>query len=232
MRFDLIYRSVVASAAVLISGCTGDVDTDNPPLPSDSDSYIIDDTGPFDIPEDTDDLGPSDLDPLNYLYMYQEGSLTLSPGGGPYTTLAGFMTALELVDFQLPAETDDTDAPPDTDVPWSNLEESPVACTVTYAISGVAPDETSGAILCDGCAWMMDVTFQVTAGDPEPCYDPDLPAHEEVLRFAWHPDSGHLKYDFQNTGVWFEWFPGSVGGDTVDFTWNARVGVSIEEDDR
>lgn len=220
-------------ATVLVASlvaCTPDEDSDVPELPDDSDTVIPEDTGPFEIPDDTDDVGPADLEPLNYLYLYQEGSVTLTPGGGPYTALTGSLEVLELVDFQLPEP--DTDNPDtDTDLPWADLEDSPVACQATYTLIGSPPPPEAGAVLCDGCAWMMDVEFAVASGNPGPCYDPDLPDNEETLRFAWHPGQGQLLYDYQGTGVWYPWFPGSSGGDSVDFNWNARLGVSIEEED-
>lgn len=224
-------RVLLAAVMLMAGACTPAEDSDLPPLPEDSDTLIPEDTGPFEIPEDTDNVGPADLEPANYLYLYQEGSLRLTPNGGPYTALTGTMTVLELVDFQLPEpDPEDTD-PPDTDPPWSDLEESPVACEVSYSLVGAPPPEEAGAALCDGCTWMIDVTFAVASGDPEPCYDPDLPADGETLRFAWNPTSGQLLYDFQDTGVWFPWYPGSEGADTVDFTFRARLGVSIEEDE-
>lgn len=226
-------RTLSAAAAILIAtvGCTPSEDTDIPPLPEETDVLIPEDTGPFGIPEDTDDLGPADLEPASYLYLYQEGSLRLTPAGGPYAALTGSLTALELIDFELPPEDPDDTDPPDTDVPWADLEESPVACEVTYTLVGSPPPEEAGAVLCDSCAWMMDVEFGVAEGDPGPCYDPDLPDNGDVLRFAWNPTSGQLLYDFQDTGVWFPWYPGSEGADAVDFTWQARLGVSIEEDE-
>ncbi|MFK7929208.1 MAG: hypothetical protein AB8H79_13525, partial [Myxococcota bacterium] len=115
----------------------------------------------------------------------------------------------------------------DTDLPWSDLEESPVACAVTYTLIG-SPSEVAP---CTGCAWAMDVEFRVAEGDPEPCYDPDLPSDGDIKRFGWNDSSGQLLYDFQGTGVWFPWFPGSASSDQVDFNWQARVGVSIEEED-
>jgi len=230
----MLIRWLLASAlpVALSVACTKAEDTEIPDLPEDTDPPVIDDTGPFEIPEDTDNLGPSDLEPLHYLYMYQEGSLTLTPSGGPYQAITGSMTVLELIDFQLPPQdTDDTDMDTDTDLPWADLEESPVVCQTTYTLVGSPPAPETGAALCDGCAWMMDVEFAVAEGSPEPCYDPDLPASGDVLRFAWHPGQGQLLYDFQDTGVWFPWFPGNEGADTVDFSWTARLGVSVEEEE-
>jgi len=130
-----------------VVGCTSEADSDTPELPTD-DTFIPEDTGPFEFPEDTGDTAVKDQVPLNWLYLYQEGSMALSPAGGPYTALTGSLTVLELVDFELPPEDTDTDADTDTDLPWSDLDESPVGCAVTYTLIGSPSEVEPGT----GCA--------------------------------------------------------------------------------
>ena len=69
----LVRLILVGVLPATMLACTKPEDSDIPDLPDETDSPIIDDTGPFEIPEDTDDLGPTDLEPTNFLYMYQEG---------------------------------------------------------------------------------------------------------------------------------------------------------------
>ncbi|MFK7929819.1 MAG: hypothetical protein AB8H79_16620, partial [Myxococcota bacterium] len=131
----LAYKTVRWSPCILAFAafaCTAEGESDTPDLPTD-DTFIPEDTGPFEFPEDTGDTAVKDQVPLHWLYLYQEGALELSPAGGPYTALTGSLTVLELIDFELPPEDTDPDTDTDTDLPWPDLDESPAACGVRRA---------------------------------------------------------------------------------------------------
>lgn len=218
-----------ASLVLGTSGCTPpDEDSDIPELP-DEDSPP-EDTGPFDIPDDTDDGGPVDQVPLHTLNLYQDAALTVTPAGGPYTALTGELSVMEFIDYERPEPGEDTDIPADTDYdptrPWDSLEENPLACEVVYRMIG-APAETS----CGGCDFAMDIEFTVQSGDPGPCRDPDLPRNGETRRFGWRGSDNTMLYDFGGIGSWFPWYRGTLEGDTITIAWRSSVAVSVEEED-
>ena len=224
----LTHLGLLAAAGGFVFGCTpADQDSEIPELP-DEDSLPPDDTGPFEIPEDTDNTGPVDQVPLHYLYSYQDGDWALTPNGGPYVALTGILEVWEFIDYPRP-EQSDTDIPwTDTDYPWLGLEETPVICNVVYRLVGAASDPDDA---CADCAWSMDIQFDVQSGDPEPCTDPDLPGNGDVRRFGWRASDQTLVYDYQGIGVWFPWYRAAAQGDRVTFNWFNRAGISVEEED-
>ena len=228
LNIPLLRFTLVAAACCLIGACTpSGEDSDIPELP-DEDTPLPEDTGPFEIPEDTDNTGPVDQEPLHYLYAYQDGDWALTPSGGPYTALTGTLEVWEFIDYPRPSQTD-TDIPwTDTDYPWLELEETPVICNVVYRVVGSASEPEDA---CSDCAWSMDIQFDVQSGDPTPCSDPDLPANGDIRRFGWRTSDSTLLYDYQGVGVWFPWYRANGAADQVAFSWFNRSGISLEEED-
>jgi hypothetical protein len=215
--------SCLSLVGLSANGCTktnSDSDTDTG-LPPDTDTDQ--ETGnPF-TPGETG--APADVDqiPDHWLYLYQDGSWTLSPHGGPYTAFVGQMVALELLDVNRPDKSDtDTDA--DTGYGFDTGEASPIACRTVYNLIGY-PTEDVG---CPSCSFTFYVEFHVVEGDPSLCQDPELPQDKEVRTLGFDEASSTIQYDYFGSGFWLPWYSGSLKGNTLTFDWSAKVGISME----
>jgi hypothetical protein len=150
--------------------------------------------------------GEQDDVPDHTLTLDQQGYWELTPLGGPYTALTGKLDVLEILD---------------------GAEEEP-ACELEWSMTGALAEEGG----CEGCGFTFDVEFYLSGGEPEPCYDPELPEAGEVWRLGFHEGDGVLLRDYGGTGVWIPWFEAALNEDTLSFSWTAEVGVSVDEDER
>ena len=159
--------------------------------------------------------------PDHRLSLIQEGSWTLSPPAGPYESLTGTLTVTELLDG-------------DEDVP---------ACTATFALTGVALDDTDTRG-CADCTASFDVLHYLSEdGDTIPgeggdddieiagldgCLAPDLPDHQDTWALGLASDSITRRL---GQGTWLDWYEAERIGATVSFSWTATVGVEGDEDE-
>lgn len=174
----------------------------------------------------------NDQTPAHLAHVYQEGTWELGPPAGPYTSLSGVLQVLEYLDQERP-----TPGPGDTaetgfplvDTADTGSSDSPLLCSVAYALSGVAIDS------CPGCDFAFEVTHTVTMGNPNDCHDPDLPADGAILSLGFAPDyepgQDWLLLDYGDSGLWLPWYPALQFADNVDFAWEATIGIYVEEEE-
>lgn len=149
------------------------------------------DTG---TPDDTGDTGSTSTegDPLT---LTDAATLSLAPSGGPYT------------------EADGT---------WSHHEElnageagAEVACDVAYSVEG------SAATACDGCAWALELSFQVTSGDRSACHSPDAPLDDGEWILGWRAADSTLLLDLG--GTWIPMYTATLASDELVIAWSNTV---------
>lgn len=195
--------------AAILQGCApSKADSDTaalPPLDSDSataaDSFRIDTFLPD---TDLNEIPPATLS------ITHSGTWALSPNGGPWTSVTGALSVLEVLDG-------DTLAP---------------ACELEFSLTGQSVSEDT----CPGCACpTCDVTFDVlhylVSGDPSTCRDPELPEDGERRRLGWDEGQQQILLDWEGSGVWLAWYPGDRIDDQIDFLYEAEVGTEAPEEE-
>ena len=156
--------------------------------------------------------------PENLLTVVEEGLWTLTPPGGPYTALTGYLNITELQDGALP----DPEPPEDDE----DGEPVDVSCQLVYAMTGLPAAES-----CIGCdsAWTVDIYLD--DGNPENCYGPERPEDGESRTYAYSQSDLALYLDFQDMGTWLYWYSALQNGDYISFDWTTEIGFTPEEDD-
>jgi hypothetical protein len=229
----------------LAIGCAPVSDETDAGLPDESDLPTRE-TGVSDFPDDTDADTGFVQEPIHVLTVRQWGMWSLSPEGGPYTTMVGVLRVQEYLDGARPADTGDTandsgstsdtdtsadtdtsdTDTSDTDVPDSSGDPVVLDCDVVYSLTG----ELSEGEYPDYVA-TFTVNTRVVSGDVGMCHDPDLPYDDENRHQAWDADSGWIVEDYGGIGVWLPWYPAEQIGDRVRFEWISTLGVAVEEED-
>lgn len=218
----MMWTSLCFACALSVAACTdGSQDTGGGELPPGDDGvddnpdtgsgYIGPDTGP------TGDTGYNEV-PANTLSMTHEGSWTMVPLGGPYTSLTGSLAVTEVMDT------------------------GEVICQVLYSLTGDAVDEA-----CPHCTEAFAINFYVTAegwfeededgndvqrGGVDDCEYPDLPADGDVWRMGYADVDKAVFFDYFDSGIWVSWYDAEQVHDDVSFSLDAVVGyVPVDEDD-
>ncbi len=187
-------------------------------LPPEETGLFLGDTGFVVFPvDDTAASAVGDRDPAHTITALQEGTWSLAPASGPYTTMTGTLTVRERVDgdFSAPEDT----APPDTATP-------PDPCSLTFGLSGDVVEPG-----CAGCLVTLAVTHTLVEGDVSGCRAPDVPADGSVWVLGYHPGSAAILLDYGGTGVWLPWYAADHDGDVVTMTWTTTAGVVVPEED-
>lgn len=187
----------------VLVACSGGGEDTNIGVPIDTSSAVIEDTNPF--PIDTSET-PFDEEPAHTVQLIETGTWSLSPIGGPYTSLVGTINIIEYIDG--PPEIDDTD---------------PIPCEVTISLTGT-PSLLGD---CPGCDFTFDVLHEVASGDVGRCNDPDRARAGDIRRLGFNPTTG--KISWQQGSLWFDWYEGTKVGDQVNFNYTATFGVAVEE---
>lgn len=189
--------------ALCALGCNaGGTDTDIG-VPPDTSSALIEDTEPF--PVDTSS-GALDDEPDHTVTLIEQGTWSLTPLGGPYTSLVGSMTIIEYIDG--PPDQDDTALPP---------------CMIEFALTGIpAPAD------CPNCTITFEVLHQLVSGDLSMCHDPDRPFQGESRRLGFDPNTNRIRW--QRGSLWFDWYQAQLVGDQLTFSYTTTLGVAVEED--
>lgn len=204
------------SVLVGLFGCEpkdGDSVVPLPPI----DSEAPPDTGGF--PLDTSPETGLDETPLHTLTIEQAGVWDLEPFGGPYLTLTGRFEVAEYLDGQRPPDPQDTAAVAD-------YPEDALRCSATFSLVGSVAEES-----CDTCDFAFTLEYYLLDGDPEPCRDPDMPAHGDVRTYGFSSDEGVLYLNYGDSGLWLPWWQAARLGDEVRFDWMATYGITIEEEE-
>lgn len=174
-------------------------------LPPEEEAPISADTG-FTIDTGLAGGGVTDEEPADTLSILQEGSWLMTPLGGPYTAMTGELQCLEILN-------------------GDTLEPS---CALSWSLTG----ELLGEGGCAGCLFTFDVSFYLSDGVAEDCYDPELPQSGERWLLGYDEAAGALLREYEGTGVWIPWYSASLSGDTLSFSWSATVGITADEEAR
>ena len=198
---------------------SADKPTDLPPEDTSSITYL--DSGvPF---GDDTGLGGgySDNVPLHTLTMMHLGSWELLPLGGPYTSMVGELSVVELLDG-------------DTRTPW---------CQATFSLTGQLVSDK-----CTTCEYAFVMEFYlISEGDPKEkelpederavggladCQSPELPEDGESRIYGFSADEGAVYFNYYGSGIWIPWYDGAQIRDEVSFDWEETAGFSgVEEED-
>ena len=170
----------------------------------DTSSPILEDTAPFIV--DTAQ-GALDEEPEHTVTVIEQGTWSLTPLGGPYTTLVGTLTLIEYID-----------GPPDA------MDTEPLACEVEFALTGT-PAVSAG---CSNCDVIFDVQHQLVSGNLDACHDPDRPRAGQSRRMGFDPVAGKIRW--QRSTLWFDWYNAQQAGDQLSFSYTATLGVTLEEE--
>ncbi len=195
----------------LLLACKGGADTGGgsavglPPTDT-AENFIYDSANPE---VDTGFGAPTaDETPDHTVKITQKGLWALTPRGGPYSTVTGYLEITEITD---------------------GLEDEP-SCKVTFGLTG---ESIPAEELCADCAYGFEVLYYLSDGELADCMDPDKPETGTTLRLAWVPGANRLYLDYLGTGVWIPWYVGSLDAvrEELAFTWEATMGVRIEEEE-
>ncbi|MCO4744520.1 MAG: hypothetical protein KC912_07025 [Proteobacteria bacterium] len=187
-----------------LTACAGEVADTDIGVPVDTSSAVVEDTDPF--PVDTSEVALNE-EPEHTVQLIEQGTWSLSPIGGPYTSLVGTLNIIEYIDG--PPEVGDTDPPP---------------CQVSISLTGT-PSEVAN---CPGCAFTFDVLHEVVSGDLSMCNDPARPFAGQVRRMGFHAGTNRIQW--QHGNFWFDWYQATQAGDQVTFSYTTTVGISKEDD--
>ena len=171
----------------------------------DTSSPILEDTAPFIV--DTAQ-GALDEEPEHTVTVIEQGTWSLSPLGGPYTSLVGTMTIIEYIDG--PPDADDTAPPP---------------CQIEIALTG-SPSVYGD---CTNCSFTFDVLHSVVSGDLSQCHDPDRPTDGDTRPLGFDPTTGRIRW--HRGSHWFDWYEAQLVGDQLTFSYTATLGVTVDEED-
>lgn len=164
-----------------------------------------DDTVPDTFYVDTS-LGETggDTEPAHTLTIRYEGAWSLTPAGGPYAAMTGALVLTELLDGD---------------------EEEP-ACAAEFSLTGQAVEEG-----CDSCVATFAVRHYLAAGDAEACRDPERPEDGDTWTLGWSRAERTVYLDLQGSGVWIPWFEAEELDDELLLSWEATLGVAVDEED-
>lgn len=207
-------------ATLLLAACSGGGDDSGTQLPEEE--VVPRDTGePWEF---VDTGGGLDIDdvPADFLTLRQWGAWTLTPAGGPYTSLSGEFRVQEYLNGARPTDTGDTDATAGTD----DTDALVLACDLVFSLFGSAATDP-----CPGCAYTFEVEFALLEGDPSGCSDPNLPRHESQWTLGYHAQDQRVLYDYANADLWLPWYTAQQEGDLLSFDWEVTVGVAVEEEE-
>jgi len=196
---------MLAGVLVLLlgGGCAAsEADSGEPELPP-VDTAIPRDTAfdTFVIDTSFTDSG-FDGNPEHLLEVSWAATWQMSPASGPYTTMTGELVLTEVLDG----------------------DELEPACELTYALTGQESEES-----CSGCTATFEVLHYLSAGVWEDCADPDRPEDGATWRLGWNPTEETVAYDWENSGVWVDWYAAERTGDRLELTWETTVGVAVED---
>lgn len=196
----------------LLAGCADEGDDTGPAeLPPEDSSGVPQDTVPDTFFVDTS-YGETGFDdsPKHLLTITYDGLWTMTPAGGPYTAMTGELELTEVLDG-------DEDAP---------------TCVMAWSLTGALAEEG-----CEGCLATFEVLHyevdgkgKTKAGEEETCEDPERPDDGDLWRMGYARAAGAVLRDWEGTGVWISWFEADELGDTLRLSWEATVGVAVEED--
>lgn len=199
-------------ALVLVAACSNSTPPVTTPIPTDTDTseprLLPEDTSAYLPPLDTAVPPPPNLTPSHWVYITHSGQWQLGAANPPFGSLTGSLEIVEYVDEL------------DTAVP---LYE----CNVRYVLTGEEVSQHS----CSSCDFVFSVEHYVSAGDPTACNDPDTPLSGDVWLLGLDQGANKIVYNYHNTGVWLPWFDAVRTGSVVDFTWEAQLGIEVEETD-
>jgi hypothetical protein len=99
-------------------------------------------------------------------------------------------------------------------------------CEVRFALTGQEAIEA-----CPTCSAAFEVLYYVAEGDVEACLDTETPVDGSTVRMGWSDSDDTIWLDYDNSGVWLEWYEGRRVDDSVFFDWETDVGVAIPEED-
>ena len=153
----------------------------------DTSGYTIDTGGIIDT---------GNASPDSVLTLTQSGTWTLSPPGGPYTTVVGQLSVSEV------------------------MEDGAVACEATFAVEGTVNDDG-----CPSCSLGLTVAFHTLIGNAANCRDRDLPDPEEQRDYGVALDEQTLYWDYYQTEAWLPWYDLSQEGDDLRVSWQAELGL-------
>ncbi len=219
MRRVLTAWPAVVIPCVLM-GCPPADDSDTSVELPPEDSYVDTDTGLGSFPVDTSLSSDINEVPENTVTISQWGEWNLTPFLGPYDTLLGTLEVEEYIN----GEMEDTAITDTADPRFIELE-----CDVEYSMAGIPVEAGEECTGCNGLTFI--VTYALIDGDPSQCHDPDLPADGEQRVLGFNGSTGQIEWNFQESGLWFDWYSAEKIGDQVNYEWTVTVGVAIEEDD-
>ena len=166
------------------------------PVPEDTAAVVVTwDTSPVAV--ETGSMDTGDASPTVTITAVHTGTWNLSPAGGPYTSVDGTIAVLE-----------------------TRSDGERHECDFSYSVEGDAVTD-----LCDDCTEAYRVSFAFESGNANACSDPDLPALNDRLTFAWSPQEGVLYWDYEDTGAWVPWYVVTRANNAFCLSWTATWGV-------
>jgi hypothetical protein len=191
---------------LVMAACTPPGPQQTTPAPTDTDTsepnILPIDTAVF-LPTDSAATGPPDIAPEHYVFMTQVGVWNLSAATDP-TSMSGTLEITEFIDTL------------DTALPVYE-------CLVTYALTGAAVGDHT----CADCAFVFDVEFYVSAGDPTGCHDPDAPPAGALWQMGWSDADETIYLNYYGTDVWLPWYGGTKNGAIIDYSWSATLAIEV-----
>lgn len=195
-------RGATLALLATAPACTRGNDDTSIGVDEDTEPAVLDDTAPF--PADTSETN-LDEEPAHTVLLIEQGTWSLSPLGGPYTSLVGSLLIIEYIDG--PPDAEDTAPPP---------------CQVELSLTG-----SPAAANCPGCAFTFEVLHQSVSGDITQCHDPDRPTNASLRRLGFDPNTGTIRW--QQGSLWFDWYQAQQVGDQVTFSYTTTLGVTVED---
>lgn len=197
-------------ALLFLAACSGGGDDTGPAeLPPEDTAGLPDDTVPDTFFVDTS-YGETgfDGDPQHLVTLRYDGRWVMTPAGGPYTAMTGTLELTEVLD---------------------GAEDAPT-CVMAWSLTGEVAE-----VDCDGCLVAFEVLHYTVDGEKdekgleETCYDPERPEDGDTWRLGYHRADRAVLRDWEETGVWIPWFDAEEVDDTLILSWEATVGVAIED---
>ena len=207
---------------MLATGCSGsssDTGTPEQLPPVDTAENTLTDTIDWNVSDTGLNGSYSNEEPPFELTLQHEGVWELLPLGGPYTSMVGEMTVVELLDGN---------------------ENTPY-CRATFSLTGQVAEST-----CDSCDVSFLILFYLTdegeKGDKEgkeksevgglaDCQSPDLPADGETRTLGYSDLDSTIYFNYYDSDIWIPWYDANDLHDEVNFSWEETVGFAGDEEE-
>lgn len=185
-------------------------------LPDETPALLDDDDDAAAPPGDDDDINDQ---PANVLTVMEEGVLTRSPTGGPYTAITGLLTVTELLNGEVVE-------PPE---PGEEMDEDdlPPTCEVLYAVIGTRAETEDECPSCDA-TWAL--TFTLDSSNGATCLGPEQPGDGDVRLMGFTQSEQAMYWDYRDLGTWVWWYRANENEDDIGISWTTTLGIEIDID--